>query len=281
MSTPAKIPNLLEDGPQGMLSDSFLACVDLLRDGIEGCGEPEAHLDFLLPPGKRTMQLWLEEASYDRLYLWPLAASTWRRNIQHLNHCLSERRHEALSRPGMNTYVPLVELRRTIARVRETLLEAVDGSKRSLRQVEHRFDGEAQNGMKLAVPAFSHLLNELNKLDRELNDEIHLIIGAVTVQDSAFMKEQTVRMEQQAERATLLTFLAAIYLPLTLVTGIFGMNIKEIDQGAPTFRACLAALGIAAVCTILLVLCYRYRKSWERLLSRRKDRVDEEAFKAA
>lgn len=155
----------------------------------------------------------------------------------------------------------------------------MDGSKRFWRQVEHKFDSKAQNGIKLAVPAFSHLLNELNKLDKEPNDEIHLIIGAVTVQDSAFMKEQTVRMEQQAERATLLTFLAAIYLPLTLVTGIFGMNIREIDQGAPTFRACLAALGIAAACTILFVLCYRYRKSWERLLSRRKDRTDEEAFK--
>jgi flagellar biosynthesis component FlhA len=32
-------------------------------------------------------------------------------------------------------------------------------------------------------------------------------------------------MKQQAQRATLLTILAAIYLPLTLVTGIFGLVV--------------------------------------------------------
>jgi Mg2+ and Co2+ transporter CorA len=42
-------------------------------------------------------------------------------------------------------------------------------------------------------------------------------------------------MKKQAQRASLLTVLAVIYLPLTLVTGIFGMNLKEINDGAPRF----------------------------------------------
>jgi Mg2+ and Co2+ transporter CorA len=42
-------------------------------------------------------------------------------------------------------------------------------------------------------------------------------------------------MKEQAQRATLLTILAVIYLPLTLVTGIFGMNIRQIDSATTEF----------------------------------------------
>jgi len=52
-------------------------------------------------------------------------------------------------------------------------------------------------------------------------------------------------MKNQAQRATLLTILAAIYLPLTLVTGIFGMNIFEISEHAPRFWACI--LGVVVI----------------------------------
>jgi Mg2+ and Co2+ transporter CorA len=41
---------------------------------------------------------------------------------------------------------------------------------------------------------------------------------------------------KQAEIATMLTLLAAVYLPLQLVTGIFGMNIAEINDGVPAWR---------------------------------------------
>jgi Mg2+ and Co2+ transporter CorA len=42
-------------------------------------------------------------------------------------------------------------------------------------------------------------------------------------------------MKRQSRRATVLTLLAAFYLPLSLVTGIFGMNIKEFDDVKPSF----------------------------------------------
>lgn len=51
-------------------------------------------------------------------------------------------------------------------------------------------------------------------------------------------------MKNQAERATLLTFLAALYLPLTLVTGISGMNIKQIDSATTDVWACLVGLVV-------------------------------------
>jgi Mg2+ and Co2+ transporter CorA len=42
-------------------------------------------------------------------------------------------------------------------------------------------------------------------------------------------------VKQQALRATLLTILAAMYLPVTLVTGILCTNIVEMNEHAPRF----------------------------------------------
>lgn len=70
-----------------------------------------------------------------------------------------------------------------------------------------------------------------------LNDEIRLVIGAVQIEDAKKTREQTeltVRLTEmtvhQARWTMVLTFLAAFYLPMTLATGIFGMNIREISE---------------------------------------------------
>lgn len=66
-------------------------------------------------------------------------------------------------------------------------------------------------------------------------------------------------MKRQSRRATLLTLLAAFYLPLTLVTGISGMNIKEFDgERAPSFSLCFAALVAVVAVTAIFYGLYRY-----------------------
>lgn len=44
----------------------------------------------------------------------------------------------------------------------------------------------------------------------------------------------------QASRTTVLTYLAILYLPMTVTTGIFGMNISEINGGTPNFWAVIS-----------------------------------------
>jgi hypothetical protein len=66
-------------------------------------------------------------------------------------------------------------------------------------------------------------------------------------------------MKRQSRRATLLTLLAAFYLPLTLVTDIFGMNIKEFsDANAPPYSLCFEALGAVIAVTAVFFGLYRY-----------------------
>lgn len=106
-------------------------------------------------------------------------------------------------------------------------------------------------------------------MGKTLNDEIELLVGSVQVRDSATAKAQ-------AERGTMLTLLAVIYLPLQLVTGIFGMNTLEINGGRPGWRACVAALAVAVGLTMGVfvgVRWWRKRRAgmqWEREYGRDK-----------
>lgn len=84
---------------------------------------------------------------------------------------------------------------------------------------------------------FAELEKRMGVISEELNDEIPIVIGYVQIEDakkSRELTELTVALTkstiQQARWTMVLAFLAAFYLPMTLVTGIFGMNIKEISE---------------------------------------------------
>lgn len=61
-------------------------------------------------------------------------------------------------------------------------------------------------------------------------------------------------MGQQATRTTSLATLAVIYLPLQLITGIFGVKIKDINDVSPRRWACLVALGMGGILMFLFCL---------------------------
>lgn len=128
----------------------------------------------------------------------------------------------------------------------------------------------------------SQLEDRLGVIAKTVNEEIQLFIGLVSAQDSEVMmadskimredsqvmREDSQIMKQQAARTTLLTTLAVIYLPLQLITGIFGMNIKEITgDGIPRWWACLAALGAGGILTFLVYLAVKW---WQWRRSQRK-----------
>jgi len=182
--------------------------------------------------------------------MWILAAWQWQKNLEYLKDTFKRRRFVALARPGMRTYLPLIDLRQQIVGMRDHLPRAQSES-----DAQDKKEGSPRPSIMSEYLA--QIAEEFQKLDKELNDEIHLIIDAVTVQDSDANKAQT-------ERATLLTLLTAVYLPLTLVTGIFGMNIKDISDGAPGWRACGIVLAVVAACTIVFVLAYRQWRVWRR-----------------
>ena len=213
--------------------------------------------DGLTPPELSRVAKLSEEG----LILSPLIEHAWSSSVERLSDKLSQHRSRALTRPSMETYLPLVDLRRPIL----GMLDAISMAIQDIPAFEDVYNrvypidpSKSTSGNNSPWSVTLQKANaDLLSLQRELNDEIHLVIGAVTVQDSDASK-------RQAERATLLTLVAAVYLPLTLVTSIFGMNIREIDGDLLTYRACLKALGVVLGCTIVFALGYREWRRWRR-----------------
>jgi hypothetical protein len=74
------------------------------------------------------------------------------------------------------------------------------------------------------------LEKRLDAIKEDLNEEIQVTVSTVQVHDAQVMKEQAAVTARQTTWTVALTVLAAVYLPMTLVTGIFGMNITEISS---------------------------------------------------
>ena len=87
-------------------------------------------------------------------------------------------------------------------------------------------------------------------------------------------------MKRQSRRATLLTLLAAFYLPLTLVTGIFGLNIAEFDVQKPSFILCFEALFAVVAVTAIFYGLYRYLPLVLRTSRKRKARSQKDLSRA-
>jgi len=93
------------------------------------------------------------------------------------------------------------------------------------------------------------VMSDSEYLDKFLMDTFQLVMSSINILDFAASIEQ-------AKRGTLLTQLAAIYLPLSLVTGIFGMNVRGISD-APAW-SCAVALVLLIPLTLALLLVMKH-----------------------
>lgn len=116
-----------------------------------------------------------------------------------------------------------------------------------------------RRGLSRSEDTYMNELNDLpiqiSNLKQEINDTFQLLIGAIAIRDSEIQKQLARESRLQARRATALTALAAVYLPLSLTTGVFGMNITEINQGTPKYWAVLA-LGVGLLMATLPFLLW-------------------------
>lgn len=64
-----------------------------------------------------------------------------------------------------------------------------------------------------------------NALHSRCNSEIGVLMNSISIEESQ-------KAMMQAERVGKLTFLASIFVPLSFTTSVFGMNVRELDQGS-------------------------------------------------
>lgn len=101
------------------------------------------------------------------------------------------------------------------------------------------------------------VLSRILAFKQEIGDTFQLLIDAIAIKNSEIQKNLVQESKLQARRSTVLTALAAIYLPLFLTTGVSGMNIVETEEGKPRYWAALAvAIGLLVATLPFLVWVY-------------------------
>ncbi|KAI7307139.1 hypothetical protein KC315_g13887 [Hortaea werneckii] len=159
-----------------------------------------------------------------------LTATRCKADVSELEKQVTQITDADIADSDTTVFSQLHDLRRAVARLRSIATN-----------VHGRAEGRRRKDdlQRLTTSA----LNECANLRILIDETIQLVMGTITIKEA-----QTSRVN--SERATVLTFLACIYLPLSLVTGIFGMNIKEINGGAPSWWVCLIALAVIAFGTL-------------------------------
>ena len=103
------------------------------------------------------------------------------------------------------------------------------------------------------TPYLQDIFDRSLRLTEQIDLHREILSGVL----EAIMAQTSNRLNQQMKR---LTAIAAIALPITAITGFFGMNIGHLDQ-APSWSL-WAAVGFMATASSLVFVYFRRRDYW-------------------
>jgi Mg2+ and Co2+ transporter CorA len=110
---------------------------------------------------------------------------------------------------------------------------------------------------RIRIENGKRLIEETTKLEAFLMETFQLFMSSVSVQDSRLSIEQSRLSIEQGRRGSQLTFLALIYVPLSFVTGIYGMNIKQINGSGLNIWVYFVTLLPVIFMTVLIFLAVK------------------------
>jgi hypothetical protein len=114
--------------------------------------------------------------------------------------------------------------------------------------------------MEMVFRKQKRLLERARNAEQHIRDTIQLNVGNLSLQESR-------KSLQQADTIGRVSILAFIFLPLSLVTSFFGMNVQQLTGAGATWQA--IAISALALCVLVLYVCvWTWRKSFPILATR-------------
>jgi Mg2+ and Co2+ transporter CorA len=109
------------------------------------------------------------------------------------------------------------------------------------------------------IKRLAAISQQASDLQRFLMDSFQLLMSSVSIAESQNATKQAMLSMEQAERTAKLTQLAFVYIPLTFVTSIFGMNVRELVDPVLPVWVCFVTLFVVAAATAAIFGSYKYR----------------------
>lgn len=196
-------------------------------------------------------------------FLYLLVSSTWNTNGQCLERTIERVSFEDMHTPSMTMMDELHDQRRDLAFLVAQCTMTVKWIPASVNEELKSLVQFLPAAKYIGYPesVLHDVLARTPYLDKLLMDTFHLLMSTVSVRESEQNKEQ-------AQRGEMLTQLAFIYLPLSFVTGVFGMNVSEINGSPLSVWVVLVVLLITIACTGTILVGL----SWRQWPGRRKVR---------
>lgn len=188
--------------------------------------------------------------------LYMIVNSLWKANLQYLSDDIKRISFREIRRPDPSINETLHDRREDLAHIKSGLIETTTYVETSVNDYFKNspfyadFRGPVAKGTP--VVALGQILADVIELEAFLMETFQLLMSSISVQEAQLSSRQALASSQQGLRATQLTLLASIYVPLSFVTGIFGMNLKELNGSTLSIWVCIVAMMIAAIVTGLL-----------------------------
>ncbi|CAK1354243.1 unnamed protein product [Cercospora beticola] len=248
---------------------------------------------------EKLCELWqcCEESGYGlNVFLWQWAVWLYEREIRNIAldlqridyECVTLSTSEALDRVKAGR-ARVAELRKHLAQTRRAvsdmfLEEAYTNARKYQKDLGRGSESEHASSVQHALESVSLTSRQqaASSPDKEhawldkqaadlmprLNENLQVIIATLNVEQSQVALKDAEVSRRNGERSTQLTLLAAIYLPLTLATGIFGMNIRDINSDEVRYWWPII-LAIVLMIPSAVVIAYIF---WRSRQDRRRER---------
>lgn len=203
-----------------------------------------------------------------------MSASLHQTNLKAIDKEIKAISFQELRSPDMATNAKLLTLREVLS---ELVTGATETSKyvpSHVRQFYEALYGSQSNARDYLnfhspVEKLAAIKQQANELERFLMDSFQLLMSSLSVIETQTGAQQTRLSMEQAARTARLTQLAFIYIPLTFVTSVFGMNVKGLSDPLPPVWVCFVTLIVVVVATVAIFSGYELT----HILKRRADHL--------
>jgi magnesium transporter len=165
--------------------------------------------------------------------------------VDRIGEALEPLEDEAFTKPDGRTLGKIRRIRAELIRVRRAVHPLRDAAI-ALASLDRVFDADTRHYLRDLNDHVSRVLDQLETDRYMANDLLDIYMTSVNL--------------KVAETSKVLTIIATLFMPLTFIAGVYGMNFKHMPElewmlGYPF------ALGLMG-CTVIGLMTYFWRKGW-------------------
>ena len=186
------------------------------------------------------------------VFLYLLVCSTWETNFRFLDREIKRIGLYEIREPSTNMNNSLHDRRRDLCNLQDQVEMALTWMPDSV-HIKLRAIISAASNERVYIGLPGQMLSDISKRSRSLEqflmESFNILISSTSVVEAELAVEQGIRSQR-------LAILAFLYVPLSFVTGIYGMNVKEINGGTLSIWVAVVTLAVTLALTTIAYLLY-------------------------